>query len=195
VEGVADDSYVGSADRLLGTERRIDAVFTEKKDNSLISPSAFLNLMIAQMRNQDFLNPMDDTQFVTQMAQFSTMQQMMELAEYSKSNYAMSMVGKTVTASRFTVSGGLDTTTGVVKRISLVDNEYVLYIDDKRYMLSQVMEVHSGQPGGTDNAGESDKTGDSDKADGPDKIGDKDKADKPDDPDEPEGKEEDGPDG
>ena len=192
---MADDSYVGSADRLLGTERRIDAVFTEKKDNSLISPSAFLNLMIAQMRNQDFLNPMDDTQFVTQMAQFSTMQQMMELAEYSKSNYAMSMVGKTVTASRFTVSGGLDTTTGVVKRISLVDNEYVLYIDDKRYMLSQVMEVHSGQPGGTDNAGESDKTGDSDKADGPDKIGDKDKADKPDDPDEPEGKEEDGPDG
>jgi len=160
---------IGSTDieRMLGAPRTYDAVFTDKKDNSLISPSAFLTLMVAQMKNQDFLNPMDDTQFVTQMAQFSTMQQMMELAEYSKTNYAMSLVGKTVTASRFTVSGGLDTTTGIVNRVSLVDNEYVLYIaaspEDKRYLLSQVMEVHSlqtkapedkgGGTSGTDGAG------------------------------------------
>jgi hypothetical protein len=120
-----------------------DAVFTDKSDNSSVDPMDFLNLMIAQMKNQDFMNPMDDTQFVTQMAQFSTMRQMQDLAEYSKSNYAMSLVGKTVTASRFTVGGGLDTATGPVRKVSLVNNEYVLYIEGKRYTLSQIMEVQT----------------------------------------------------
>ena len=149
----------GGVDRLLGAQTRsYDAVFSDKKENGVIKPSDFLNLMVAQMKNQDFLNPMDETQFVTQMAQFSTMQQMMELAEYSKTNYAMSLVGKTVTASRFNVSGGLDTVTGVVERIALYDNDYILYIADprypdddtqRRYYLSQVMEVHAGSTGGT----------------------------------------------
>jgi hypothetical protein len=130
-------------DRMLGTTRTYDAVFTDKKNNDSIKASDFLSLMVAQMKNQDFLNPMDDTQFVTQMAQFSTMQQMMELAEWSKSNYAMSLVGKNVTASRFNVSGGLDTTEGMVDRISFVDNEYILYIGEKRYTLNQIMEVHA----------------------------------------------------
>jgi hypothetical protein len=84
---------------------------------------------------------------------------MMELAEWSKSNYAMSLVGKTVTASRFNVSGGLDTTVGLVDRISFVDNEYVLFIEDKRYTLSQIMEVHATQAESTaaNKATESDK--------------------------------------
>ena len=142
------DTSASGIDRQMGAPRVYDAVFTDKKDNATVKPSDFLNLMIAQMRNQDFLNPMDDTQFVTQMAQFSTMQQMMELAEYSKTNYAMSLVGKTVTASRFNVSGGLDTATGVVNRISLLDNEYILYIDghSNGYTLAQIMEVLATAP-------------------------------------------------
>ncbi|MDR0469529.1 MAG: flagellar hook capping protein, partial [Peptococcaceae bacterium] len=133
---MAPPDSVGGIDRMLGQSRTYDAVFTDKKSNDNLKTSDFLALMVAQMKNQDFLNPMDDAQFVTQMAQFSTMQQMMELAEWSKSNYAMSLVGKTVTASRFNVSGGLDTTVGLVDRISFVDNEYVLFIEDKRYTLS-----------------------------------------------------------
>ncbi len=133
------------AGRSQGTSNTYNAVFTDKKDNASVKASDFLNLMIAQMKNQDFMNPMDDTQFVTQMAQFSTMQQMQEMAEYSKSNYAMSLVGKTVTATRFNVSGGLDTATGPVEKISLVDNEYILYIQGKKYNLSQIMEIQAGQ--------------------------------------------------
>ncbi|MDR1193696.1 MAG: hypothetical protein LBK98_05965 [Peptococcaceae bacterium] len=130
-----------------GTQRttgnQYNAVFTDKTDNSSVDPMDFLNLMIAQMKNQDFMNPMDDTQFVTQMAQFSTMRQMQDLAEYSKTNYAMSLIGKTVTATRFTVGGALDTATGPVQKVSLVDNEYVLYIAGKKYTLSQIMSAQA----------------------------------------------------
>ena len=155
---MAPPDSASGIDRMLGKPKTYDAVFTDKKNNDNIKASDFLSLMVAQMKNQDFLNPMDDTQFVTQMAQFSTMQQMMELAEWSKSNYAMSLVGKTVTASRFVVSG-LDTTTGMVDRISFVDNEYILFIGDKKYTLNQVMEVHATSAKST----EEDKAADSKK--------------------------------
>ena len=36
----------------------------------------FLQLLVAQLKNQDPLNPMDGTQFVTQLAQFSQLEQM-----------------------------------------------------------------------------------------------------------------------
>ena len=52
-----------------------NAVFTDEKSNG-VSVDDFLNLMVAQLRNQDFMNPVDDTQYVTQLAQFATMQQM-----------------------------------------------------------------------------------------------------------------------
>lgn len=123
------------------TNNNINAVFTNKKDNSTLNQSDFMKLMVAQMQNQDFMNPMDDTQMVDQMVAFSNMQQMQEMASYSKSQYAMSLLGKTVTASRFTVSGDLDTTTGPVQRLSLVDDEYILYIGGKKYEMSEIMGI------------------------------------------------------
>ena len=92
-----------------------DAVFTDDSDNG-VSVDDFLNLMVAQLQNQDFMNPVDDTQYVTQLAQFATMQQMQELATYMKTNYVMSLVGKEVTAARFSVSGELQQETGRVAK-------------------------------------------------------------------------------
>lgn len=133
-----------STDRVLGGSNQYNAVFTDKKDNATMDQMDFIKLMVAQMQNQDFTNPMDNTQMVTQMAQFSNMQMMQEMASYAKTNYAMSLVGKTVTASRFNVSGTLDTTTGTVQKVSLVDDEYVLYVGGKKYTLAQVMSIQSG---------------------------------------------------
>ena len=71
-----------------------------------VSVNDFLNLMVMQIRNQDFLNPMEDMDFVTQLAQFATMQQMQELASYSKSNYVSSLIGQ---FSSFPLSGQAQT--------------------------------------------------------------------------------------
>lgn len=129
--------YVGSS-RLEGTSK---IVTTNKKNNADLDFSDFLKLMIAQLKNQDFMDPVDDSQYMTQMTQFASMQAMNELADYSKTSYAMGLVGKEVTASRYTVSGDLDSTTGTVDKVSLVNNEYVLYIGGKTYSLDQVMQV------------------------------------------------------
>ena len=41
-----------------------------------VSEQQFLQLLVAQLQNQDPLNPMDGTQFVSQLAQFSELEQM-----------------------------------------------------------------------------------------------------------------------
>lgn len=113
--------------------------FEESKDQ--ISVENFLELMVAQLKNQDFTNPVDDTQYIAQLAQFATMQSMQELNYYSQSNYVISMVGKEVTASKLTIGGKLQTVTGIVTKISLVDKQFAVFIGEEMFSLSQIMEV------------------------------------------------------
>src|SRR5208283_3351537 len=75
----------------------------------LLGADDFLKLLMAQLQNQDPLSPSDGTEFVTQLAQFSQVQQSQEqtttlgtistqLQNMSNSN-ASALVGKTVTVS------------------------------------------------------------------------------------------------
>ncbi|HWE53155.1 MAG TPA: flagellar hook capping FlgD N-terminal domain-containing protein [Bryobacteraceae bacterium] len=43
------------------------------------SESVFLNLLVSQIQNQDPLNPTDSTQFVSQLAQFSELEQVVAI--------------------------------------------------------------------------------------------------------------------
>lgn len=113
--------------------------FEESKDQ--VSVDNFLELMVAQLKNQDFTNPVDDTQYIAQLAQFATMQSMQELNYYSQSNYVISMVGKEVTASKLSVGGKLETVTGVVNKISLVDKQFAVFVGDEMFTLNQIMEI------------------------------------------------------
>ncbi len=51
---------------------------TTKAKNTL-GKDAFMQMLIAQLQNQDPLNPMDGTQFVAQLAQFSSLEQLQNL--------------------------------------------------------------------------------------------------------------------
>ena len=103
--------------------------------------SSFLTLLVAQLKNQDFMNPVDDTQYVTQLAQISTMQQMEEMAYNAKSSYVASLVGKNVSAAKFTVSGELKKADGVVEKISLLDGKFVIYVDGEAFSMDEIMEI------------------------------------------------------
>jgi len=46
-----------------------------------LSKDAFLQLLIAQIRHQDPLNPTDGAEFLAQLAQFSTLEQLMSIRE------------------------------------------------------------------------------------------------------------------
>lgn len=120
----------------------IDAVYADAKERN-VSVDDFLQLMIAQLSNQDFMNPTDDSEFLTQMAQFSSMQQMQELAGYSKSNYMMSLLGKEVTLSKVSLGGNAIQMTGIVEKVSLNDEALKIFVEGASYDLSQIVSVQN----------------------------------------------------
>lgn len=118
----------------------VDAWFEDPNKND-ISVDSFLQLMIAQLKNQDFNNPVDDTQYVTQLAQFATMQSMQELSYYSKANYVNSLLGKEISASKLSLGGNMSTVTGTVSKISLIDGQFTVFIGEEMFKMDQIMEV------------------------------------------------------
>ena len=78
----------------------------------------FLKLLMAQMTNQDPTSPMENTEFIAQMAQFSSLEQMTNMSQnfdrmaaMMNSSEAQSMLGRTVQIDL----GAEQTTTGVVE--------------------------------------------------------------------------------
>jgi len=55
--------------------------YTDKKDNGELGKDAFLQILITQLQNQDPTNPMDDREFIAQMAQFSSLEQMQNMTK------------------------------------------------------------------------------------------------------------------
>ena len=60
---------------------------------------AFLQLLVTQMQHQDPLNPTSDTEFIAQLAQFSSLEQMQGLNDSFSKFKAYELVGKDVTGS------------------------------------------------------------------------------------------------
>lgn len=148
-----------------GTTGKVyNAVFGDEDDSDL-TINDFFNLMITQLTNQDFMNPMDDTEYMSQMAQFATMQEMMDLCQYSKQNYVMSMLGKEVTIGKNMIGGSTESVTGVVEKIVLEDDEYKIYIDGKPYDLNKVTQISAGKNESSDSADNSEVENEN-KADG-----------------------------
>lgn len=79
-----------------------------------LDKNAFLELMTAQMANQDPLEPMDNTEFLSQLAQFSSLEQMQNVAESmellalsqtaSTNSQMVNLIGKRVVAEGATVT-------------------------------------------------------------------------------------------
>ena len=99
------------------------------------------------------MNPVDDTQYVTQLAQISTMQQMEEMSYNAKSTYVASLVGKYVAAAKFTVSGELKKTEGIVDKISLLDEKFVIYVNGESYNMDEIMEIKTEPANNPDDSG------------------------------------------
>lgn len=141
--------------------KSLKALSTDKSTSTAIKQDLdlqtmdWMNLLVAQLKNQDMYNQTDTTEMAAQMAQFSqiqAIQSMVSLQEniYAMNNtsYAASLIGKEVTVASIkttATTGGnkeeLITEKGVITGVTLFEGEPQVYIGDKKYSLNQIMVV------------------------------------------------------
>ena len=110
---------------------------------SSLGVNDFLKLITVQLQNQDPLKPMDDTQFISQMASFTNLQQTQTLtADFE----AYSQQAALSSASRLlggyvTVSDASGTTSGQVASVIVVDGTPKIVVNGVPYDLAALQSV------------------------------------------------------
>ena len=99
--------------------------------NSAMGKDQFLKLFVAQLQHQDPMNPMQDQDFMGQMASFSTLEQVTNLAKANETiattsalSQSVGLIGRTVT---WTDADG--TQTGTVEKVTVTDGTPSLTVD------------------------------------------------------------------
>lgn len=116
-----------------------------------LGKDAFLQLLVTQMQYQDPLNPVDNTEMIAQLAQFSSLEQMQNLntgfntlsGNIDQLNFlsASNMLGKDV--SGITADGTL--VEGTVERVQLNGSLVYLTVDGELLSMAGVLSI-SDQP-------------------------------------------------
>jgi flagellar basal-body rod modification protein FlgD len=104
---------------------------------SSLGKEDFLNLLVTQMKYQDPLEPTDDKEFIAQMAQFTSLEQMNNLNDSFNKYRAYSLVGKNVEA---TVNGG--TVSGFVDSIRINSDGIYAMVDDELINIEKIQSIN-----------------------------------------------------
>ncbi len=109
-------------------------------NKEIVNSETFLSLLVAEMTNQDPLEPTSNTEFVSQMAQFTQLSYAQDSSTYAKANYASSLVGKTATATKMDGAEQV-TKTGVVESVVKSGNTYTVNIGGVSFDISKITSV------------------------------------------------------
>ncbi len=134
----------------------------ESSGNDSLDKGAFMQLLVAQMKNQDPTEPTSNEEFIAQLAQFSSLEEMqgvnenlVALAALQQGNALMSqltnasaLIGNNVTY----IDEQGESVSGEVEAVRLEGGQAVLQVDGVTVPLSAVSEVTSG--GGSDEGGD-----------------------------------------
>ncbi|MCX2727799.1 flagellar hook capping protein [Thermomicrobium sp. 4228-Ro] len=128
---------------------------------------AFLMLLVAQLKNQDPLNPMQDREFIAQLAQLNALEQLQQLNETVAAMAQHAALGQVASYLGKVVSGlersSRELVSGTVVRATILDGTAVLELDSgQRVAVQDVVSVAMPKEGNDTRAGDSSsgRTGD-----------------------------------
>jgi len=113
----------------------------ETRGTTALGQDAFLQLLIAEMQHQDPLEPTTNTEWISQMATFSQLEELQALSTTTENTQMFSLVGKTVIVTTEDASGNKQLKEGVVDFISMSGKNAKLSIDGSLYALEDLYSV------------------------------------------------------
>lgn len=113
-------------------------------NNSSLGKDDFMKILITQLQNQDPLSPMEDREFIAQMASFSSLEQMMNMTQMFETFIAnqadmqivqnSQMIGKQITYMDpqhiDSEAGDEAANTGIVKAVSFKGGDLLFELDN-----------------------------------------------------------------
>jgi flagellar basal-body rod modification protein FlgD len=141
---------VDSSSAVTGATSSSSTTTAAKTDE--LGKDQFFKMLIAQLKYQDPLNPMDGADFSAQLAQFTSLEQLSNISETldaQSANYsqlvnleAVGMIGKEVEASYVDPETAQQSTvTGTVSSVQFKDNSIYLTVDDKEIAFGDLISV------------------------------------------------------
>jgi len=163
----------GSNYSTYGTDRSNS---TSEAINKELGKDDFLKLMVAQLKNQDPMSPMQDAEFVAQLAQFSSLEQMSNMAKsveelkssmtllYSQSllTQGAALIGKEAVAINPTAEAGSESApayiTGRITSVSWLNDSLAVMIGDDLVSMDDIMEIKEAGSSGVPSQEEDNQT-------------------------------------
>lgn len=107
------------------------------KKGQEMDKNAFLRILTAELTNQDPMNTKDSTAYVSQLAQFSSLEQMANLNNTMSFNSAGNLVGKTVALNSYDDWG--HQYGGIVKNVTKNGDEMKLTVNVPKYIGDEIV--------------------------------------------------------
>ncbi|CAM3356169.1 flagellar hook assembly protein FlgD [Marinicrinis lubricantis] len=141
------------ADNVFGTSniwpnystQNINKVTREPKTE--LGKDEFLQLLVAQLKNQDPTQPVEDREFISQMAQFSSVEQIMNMSQQlsmmrQSMGISSDLIGKNVNFIVWnTATYQEQTMTGIVEGIKMKDGYQYAIVDGQEVSLDQITKI------------------------------------------------------
>lgn len=108
-----------------------------KQTSDIMGKDDFLKMLVTQLQNQDPLQPMEDKEFIAQMAQFSSLEQMQNMTTAMTATQATNMIGKEVS---WKDDDNVERS-GTVESVRIIDGQAKLVIGETVVAMDKVLEI------------------------------------------------------
>lgn len=106
---------------------------SSNNSNNSLDKDAFLKLLVTQMQYQDPLEPTSNTEYMSQLAQFSTVEELQNLGTTLTNGQSLSLTGQYVILNVPDSAGNIKQVNGLVDYVTLLDGKPYLHINDDYY--------------------------------------------------------------
>lgn len=114
---------------------------SKENKNSSLDKDAFLQLLVAQMKYQDPMQPTDNTEYVAQLATFSQVEELQNVSASMTNSQANALMGKTVVIKTESATGEESYIGGKVERVVQQDGKTYLGVNGDLYDVNDLDSV------------------------------------------------------